>query len=59
MYRFELGDIHISDLSNAIEIAKTAHRGQVDKAGKLTFPRYNRHGRWRNSFCQLSLKLSH
>ena len=37
MYRFELGDIHISDLSNAIEIAKNAHQGQVDKAGKPYF----------------------
>lgn len=37
MYRFELGDIQISDLSMAIEIAKTAHEGQVDKAGKPYF----------------------
>ena len=37
MYRFELGDIQISDLSKAIEIAKTAHEGQVDKAGKPYF----------------------
>jgi hypothetical protein len=37
MYRFELGDIHVSDLSMAIEIAKNAHEGQVDKAGKPYF----------------------
>lgn len=37
MYRFELGDIQISDLSKAIEIAKSAHEGQVDKAGEPYF----------------------
>lgn len=34
MYRFELDDRLLEDLANAIEIAKSAHEGQVDKTGK-------------------------
>ncbi len=37
MYRFELNDINMEDLSMAIEIAKLAHEGQLDKAGRLYF----------------------
>lgn len=37
MYRFELGEVQISDLSKAIEIARSVHEGQVDKAGKPYF----------------------
>ena len=37
MYRFELNDIHMEDLSRAIEIAKLAHKGQLDKAGRPYF----------------------
>ena len=37
MYRFELNDIHKEDLTKAIEIAKLAHKGQLDKAGRPYF----------------------
>ncbi len=37
MYRFESAGIQISDLSKAKEIAKSAHKNQVDKAGKPYF----------------------
>jgi len=37
MYRFESAGIQISDLSKAKEIAKSAHKDQVDKAGKSYF----------------------
>jgi len=37
MYRFEFDDRLIEDLANAKKIAKSAHEGQVDKAGKPYF----------------------
>ena len=37
MYRFEFDDSLLEDLSKAIELAKSAHEGQVDKAGKPYF----------------------
>ncbi len=37
MYRFELDDNLLTDLSKAKEIAKSAHKDQVDKAGKPYF----------------------
>jgi hypothetical protein len=37
MYRFEFNDKLIEDLANAKKIAKSAHEGQVDKAGKPYF----------------------
>ncbi len=37
MYHFEFDDILLEDLKKAIEIAKAAHEGQVDKAGKPYF----------------------
>jgi hypothetical protein len=37
MYHFEFDDRLIEDLANAKKIAKSAHEGQVDKAGKPYF----------------------
>jgi hypothetical protein len=37
MYRFEFDDSLLEDLTKAIEIAKSAHEGQTDKAGKPYF----------------------
>jgi len=37
MYHFEFDDSFLEDLKKAIEIAKSAHEGQVDKAGKPYF----------------------
>jgi len=37
MYRFELDDRLLEDLVKAIKLARSAHEGQVDKAGKPYF----------------------
>ncbi len=37
MYRFEFDESLLDDFAKAIEIAKSAHEDQVDKAGKPYF----------------------